>query len=164
MADFANVSDVQTRWRTLADSDEQNRVGELLTEASALLRILVPDIDTRADADPNVATLAKARVIDAVLRVLTNPDGAKQLQEASGPFSRSMSLDRGAASGVTGVFFNDAELVALQPRVAEIGSSYVGVRRSWAAAGQRYPRTGSDPAPGSYAESPFGWPPYGRPW
>lgn len=159
MADFATFEDIESIWRPLNDS-EQTAATERLAEASALLRILVPGIDDRAAADPNLAILAKAKVVNAVFRVMRNPMGAKQLQEAAGPFSHSMSGMDG--SGSNGVFFTDDELMVLRASTAQIGSSYVGVRRGWGSeTGYRRDSGPGDPYQGDAVGQPFG---YGPGW
>lgn len=132
-ADFAVHADVAARWRPLTTA-EQERAGVRLGDASSLLRTLVPGIDQRIADDPALARVAMAAVVDAVVRFLQNPDGAKQLQETIGPRSYGMTFD-GRPSGI---FFTEAELAALRPgagavtyRGPMIGTAIVGIRPGW---------------------------------
>jgi len=137
-AALATWQDVQSRWRTLA-SDEQERAKTRLSDASALLRTVIPDIDTRAAASTNLQLLVVSRVADAVARYMRNPDGAKQLQETIGDRSYSTTLEGG---GPTGIFFTADELAALRPSAAAdarsgtaLGTAFARVRPGWGPAG-----------------------------
>jgi hypothetical protein len=158
---YATWEDVQDRWRTLSTTEETTATARL-AEASALLRILIPDLEDRlaAENDPagDLATMIKGKAVDAVLRVLQNPEGARQKSESAGPFSHSMTL---AGQPSTGVYFTDDELMPLRPSVQAIGTSYVGVRRGWDARtayrGQgQQPYGGSDPTARPFSEW-WGW-------
>lgn len=159
MADFATWQDVQNRWPDHPlTAGEQTVATTRIGEASAQLRIQVPDLDDRlAAGDDNLVTLTTGIVANAVLRSMQNPMGATQLSEAAGPFSHSMTLP-GAA---VGVYFTDAELMLLRPSVNAIGTSYVGVRPSYA-------RTAPYPKKDAFIGGQYtGTPPWGelsQPW
>lgn len=132
-AAFAVAKDVADRWRPLTTA--QTTVADSrLEDASALLRLAFPDIDTRAAAKPPLAALAKSRVVDAVIRVLRNPDGAKQVQETIGPRSYGLTFPDGTP---TGVFFTDDELDPLRPTVVAssaspgVGTAFAAIRPGW---------------------------------
>lgn len=133
-AAFADHADVASRWRPL-DTAEQERATVRLGDASSLLRTLVPGIDQRIQADPNLQRVATAAVVDAVVRFLQNPEGAKQVQETIGPKNYGLTFD-GRPSGI---FFTESELASLRPgagvspgAVLGIGTARVGIRPGWA--------------------------------
>lgn len=132
-ADFATHEDVVSRWRPFRDNAEQAVATERLADASALLRLLIPDLATRAAADPDVARVAKSLVVEVVRRYLRNPEGAKQLQQTIGPRNLGLTFDGEKPSGI---FFAEDELKVLQPGAAEsggkiFGTTFVGLLPGW---------------------------------
>jgi hypothetical protein len=135
-APFAVHGDVVARGRPFRDTAEQNRAVTRLGDASALLRTVIKDIDARiaADTSGNLAAVATSTVVDAVVRFLQNPEGAKQLQETIGPRSYGMTFD----GRPTGIFFTAAELAALRPsagastQLPAVGTAFLGMRPGWA--------------------------------
>ena len=135
-APFAEYGDVTARWRPFRDDAERNKASTRIGDASALLRTLVPGLDDRiaADTSGDLAAVARSKVVDAVLRFLRNPDGAKQLQETIGPRSYGVTFDGES----TGVFFTEDELAALRPSAGKtkgssaLGTAFVGIRPGWA--------------------------------
>lgn len=147
MADFATWQDVQDRWRTLSP-DEQTRATTNIADASAIIRSVIPDIDARIEADTaewvaagntgigNLGRTALRIVADAVIRVMTNPDGARRVQETIG--DKAYTLDYGEGR-VSGLFLTDTELGPLQPSGGDtggeaIGTAIVNLRDGWAPA------------------------------
>ena len=134
-AALATANDVQRRWSSYTDA-RQAEVETRLGDASALLRTVIPDIDVRAAAKPNLQALVVSRVADTVARYMRNPDGAKQLQETIGDRSYSTTLDSGSP---TGIFFTDGELAGLRPSAAAdaragtaLGTAFATARPGWA--------------------------------
>lgn len=74
MTAFAAPEDVADLWRPLSVA-EAVATGALLDRVSALIRLRRPTIDARLAAEPNLALVARGVAVDAVLRVLRNPDG-----------------------------------------------------------------------------------------
>jgi hypothetical protein len=138
-APLATWQDVQSRWRPLGAA-EQAVATARIGDASALLRLAFRDIDSRIASDPNLAVVATGLVSDAVIRVLSNPERAKQRQETIGPRSYGLTFE----SGPTGIFFTEDELRRLVPPPAKkgtaslgIGTAFVSVRPGWAGPGHR---------------------------
>jgi hypothetical protein len=120
---FADDTDVVSRWRAFRDETERGVAVERLADASSLLRLLIPDLATRASDDEDVARVAKSLVVEVVRRYLRNPDGAKQLQQTIGPRSYGLTFDGEKPSGI---FFTEDELKVLQPGAAEAGGVIFG--------------------------------------
>lgn len=77
MAALATVSDVEARWRALAEG-EVGAVTAMLDDASAIVRTTVSDVDDRVSASVDYAALVVGIVARMVIRVLRNPDGLRQ--------------------------------------------------------------------------------------
>ncbi|TKJ25225.1 Gp19/Gp15/Gp42 family protein [Blastococcus sp. CCUG 61487] len=134
-AAFATAEDVIGRWRPFRNDTEKDRAIVRLGDASSLLRTLVPDIDARIQHEPELARTVTSTVVDAVVRFLQNPNGAKQLQETIGNRSYGMTFD----GKPTGVFFTEGELAALRPgagrstsKLPALGTAFVSARPGWA--------------------------------
>lgn len=132
-APFATATDVEQRWRPLTD-EETDTVTVDLADASAILRLPIPDIDARiaADATGNLASAAKRVVVDAVLRLRRNPHGAKRIQEQIG--DKAYTLDLGDQR--SGLFVADDELGPLLPggggQGYALGTAIASTRPGWA--------------------------------
>lgn len=125
---LADASDVEDVWRPLTD-DERIRVGSLLIKASALLRQLMPNLDTRMAlfaTDPTTRmaldpVIVATVVATAVKDYVTNPAGAASETETVGPYSHSLSYvlrgEKGPPRGVLG--YSPALLAQLEPTVPE---------------------------------------------
>lgn len=76
MAALASVADVETL-RPLKDA-ERMTASVLIGRASALIRRRLRSVEADMAADPDYAEVVKGVVVDAVLRVIRNPDGKVQ--------------------------------------------------------------------------------------
>jgi hypothetical protein len=110
---FATIEDVEFLWRPLAQ-EEVGAASVLLARVSALVRTRIPDIDTRIAGDPNFGVLATGVVVDAVLRVLRNPEGYTSEQIGAYAYSR--------AAGASGLYLTDLEWALLLPPAAVRGA------------------------------------------
>lgn len=95
MEPFAVAADVAAVWRPLT-AEEQAVATALLEQASALLRAQVANIDALVAASPLKAALAKAAVVNAVKRVMNNPDGLLQEQIDDYMWRRDSAVSSGA--------------------------------------------------------------------
>lgn len=145
MADFATWQDVQNRWRPLS-TDEQARATVNIADASSIVRSALPDIDARIATDtaawnaagnagpgPMAGTALRV-VVDAVIRYMANPDGARRVQETIGDKAYTIDYGDGRTSGL---FVSDEELAPLQPTGGPdgreaLGTAIVGLRDGWA--------------------------------
>lgn len=90
MAEFAVPTDVETAYEGSLPGPGVNspRLQYLLDVISARLRGLLPDLETRAALNPDLALLAKDAVVQAVIRRL--PGSQQQTQsetQTTGPWS-----------------------------------------------------------------------------
>lgn len=96
MASFAEVTDLEARWRPLTIA-EQARATVLLEDASAMLRVEMPTIDARLAATPPTLDLQIPKIIvcKMVKRAMQAGDegaGVGSLQQTAGPFSQSTTF------------------------------------------------------------------------
>ena len=113
---FAEVSDIETRWRALSP-DEETRVNVLIGDASAMLSSLVA---IRPD-DCHQAALLKTVCCNMVIRAMsaTASDmfGVSQSSITAGPYSQSQTYLN--PSG-------DMYLTKMEKRLLGISGSYIG--------------------------------------
>lgn len=139
MADLATIADVSGRWPGYS-TDLAGQAATRIKDASAIVRLAVPDIDTRITAEtiPSgdtrgpLAQATAAAIADAVIRVLDNPDGAKRVQETIGDRAYTLDYGDGARSGL---FITDTELAPLQPgggaQGHALGTVFLQTRPGW---------------------------------
>lgn len=111
---FAEVSDLEARWRTLSES-EAEQAETLLADASAMLsRLAVVDSSDSAQAE-----LLKIVTCDMVKRSMASSEaiGVDQFSITAGPYSQTQHF--AATSG-------DLYLTKLEKRLLGITSSYIG--------------------------------------
>lgn len=138
-APLALTDDVADLWRPLT-STEQDRVANLIVKASALLRQKMPWVDDRMArfaVDPTdeggLDPMAVANVVATVIkRFLVNPDGATNMSETSGPYSRSKGFALRGDKDVRGeLIITDSDIEALTPPIkskARVGTITVAAR------------------------------------
>lgn len=93
MTTFANVSDVELRWRPLS-AEEGSRVGVLLEDASALIRATNPAIDARITAgtmDPAVPCMVAVAVVKRAMIGGDDTAGVNSQMNVAGPFSQQIT-------------------------------------------------------------------------
>jgi hypothetical protein len=124
MAPFATPADVSELWRPLSLQEAAVAAARLLM-VSALIRQLVPTVETRISSgslDPDVVKLI---AVDAVRRAMENPsEGVRSRTQTVGPFSESVTY---TDAGQAGVWLSDAE-VALLRGSAGATAARAGVR------------------------------------
>lgn len=115
MEPFADVQDVAAIWRPLSDA-ETVLAASWISEASQQVRDEVPDVDG-LDVDERVAagvlSAATVRSVVArmVLRVLKNPEGARQRSQTVDDYSESITVDGSLSSGE--MFISPREMARL---------------------------------------------------
>ena len=87
MEPFATVDDIERVWRELSDAESAMAEG-LLSEASMKLRAKIPNIDTLIAGNELRTELARMAVVNAVKRVLMNPEALRVYSTTTGPFSQ----------------------------------------------------------------------------
>lgn len=105
---YAYPGDVAPRWRTLT-TEEAYSASVLLERVSAVMRLNSAGLDDRIAGDPDLAIVASGIAVDAVLRVLRNPDG--KVQEAIDDYSYRRA--DAVADGV--LYLTPSELAQLAP-------------------------------------------------
>lgn len=105
------VSDVVARWRTLT-ADETVRAAALVDDAWEILLELIPGIDSRVDAGTLRRGLVVAKVSEAVIAALQNPEG--WLEEESGIDDYKRRWRRDASTSTGRLMFSDSALSALR--------------------------------------------------
>ena len=113
---FADVSDLESRWRELS-TDEEARANVLLDDASAMLSALV-EVDS---SDAGQAELLKIVCCDMVIRAMSataaDTFGVSQTSMTAGPYTQSFSYSN--PSG-------DMYLTKLEKRLLGISTAYIG--------------------------------------
>ena len=112
---YAEVSDIETRWRDLS-TDEEARATALIDDASAMLAELV---DIR-DGDEQQAELLKIVCCSMVIRAMSASEydafGASQMSMTAGPYTQQFTYAN--PSG-------DMYLTKMEKRLLGITSSYI---------------------------------------
>ena len=103
MANPAQVTDIEARWRALSP-DESSVATALLADAWAIALVRVPTLQSRLTAGTLSSELVVAVICAMVLRVMRNPDG--KVQEAIDDYSYTRSTS--VASG--GLYLGTDEL------------------------------------------------------
>ncbi len=113
---FADVSDLESRWRELS-TDEEARANVLLGDASAMLSALV-EVDS---SDYEQSQLLKMVCCDMVIRAMSataaDAFGVSQTSMTAGPYTQSFSYSN--PSG-------DMYLTRLEKRLLGITTGYIG--------------------------------------
>lgn len=116
---FADVSDLESRWRDLS-TEEEVRANVLLGDASAMLSALVK-VDS---SDYEQSELLKMVCCDMVIRAMSataaDAFGVSQTSMTAGPYTQSFSYSN--PSG-------DMYLTKLEKRLLGISTGYIGTIR-----------------------------------
>lgn len=116
---FADVSDLESRWRELS-TEEEARANVLLGDASAMLSALV-EVDS---SDYEQSQLLKMVCCDMVIRAMSataaDAFGVSQTSMTAGPYTQSFSYSN--PSG-------DMYLTRLEKRLLGITTDYIGTIR-----------------------------------
>lgn len=112
MEPFAVPGDIEAVWRPLSATEAVVAEG-LIDQASVALRLRVPGIDALIAGNELLTAAAKAAVVNAVKRVLQNPDLDKQWSETTGPFTEFHTVSDSISSGA--LYFTAADLFGLVP-------------------------------------------------
>lgn len=122
MEPFATPEDVAAVFRPLSEEETVIATG-LLLAASIKLRVRVPSIDERIEANPIWGEVAKYAVVAAVKRVLQNPENARQKSETTGPFTTSITVDSAVSSGA--LYLDERDLEGLVSSGGFVGSAHL---------------------------------------
>lgn len=120
---WTSAAEVIDAWIGDDAPDDETKVDNWIGKAERLLRSKVPSLQARLAADPVVELDLLGNVKDVVTgmvhRVFRNPEGVRQRQEGTGPFTGSVTYggDQPGALWVT-----QAELDLLVPDGASTGA------------------------------------------
>ena len=116
---FADVSDIESRWRELS-TDEEARATTLIDDASAMLSALVAVDET----DEEQAELLEMVCCNMVIRAMSASEydafGASQMTMTAGPYSQQWTYTN--PSG-------DMFITKMEKRLLGISTSYIGTIR-----------------------------------
>lgn len=104
MAIYVRPEDVAAGWRPLT-TDETATAQGLIEEASVLLRVLVPGVDSLDEA------LVRFVAVRMIRRVLKNPDGYRTRNESVDDYSDGGTIDSSLSTGE--LYVSDQELAWL---------------------------------------------------
>ena len=112
---YATVSDLETYWRPL-DESEETRAADLLTLASSRLRLYADaagvDLDAKAAANEDYANALKWVVMEAVKRAMSTPIDTPPVDswtQTAGPYSENYRFTNPSGD----LWFKKAELKTL---------------------------------------------------
>ncbi|UAJ78317.1 hypothetical protein IT072_02395 [Leifsonia sp. ZF2019] len=129
MTTFATPEDVANVWQPLTTSQEA-LAENLIEQASNKLRLKGRrrrrDIDVLYATDPLLANAIRDAVVNAVKRVLMNPEALRQYSETTGPFTESKTLDTSISAG--GLYLAPGDLIDIFPGSSGIRSFRVKTR------------------------------------
>ncbi|WP_104164684.1 hypothetical protein [Arthrobacter sp. SX1312] len=121
MAEIATKDNVIEAWGPLSVREEQV-VDWLISEADTKLRLRVPAIDAVMEAGGLQAKLATIAVVNAVKRVLLNPEAVRQISTTTGPVTDSKTIDAAVSSGLLYISEEDLRGLLRKPRRSGIRS------------------------------------------
>lgn len=128
MAEIATKDNVIEAWGPLSVREEQV-VDWLISEADTKLRLRVPTIDTVMEAGGLQAKLATIAVVNAVKRVLLNPEAVRQISTTTGPVTDSKTIDAAVSSGL--LYISEEDLRGLLKKHRRSGIRSFRVRSGY---------------------------------
>jgi hypothetical protein len=115
MEPLADITDVENVFRPLSRSEEQLGEG-LIDQISSKLRIEARRRGQNIDdllSDELTAEAIKTAVVNAVKRVLMNPEAIRQMSTTTGPMSESRTIDAAVSSGL--LYLDPSDLADVFP-------------------------------------------------
>lgn len=118
MASWTAPTDVTGAWIGEGAPTDAGKIQKWIDKAEREIRFRVPDVQERIDAESaeipprtDLLETAKDVVVSMVTRVFRNPEGIRQVNETTGPFTSSRTYG-GDVPGGLGI--TDDELAKLQ--------------------------------------------------
>lgn len=101
MASWTTPVDVVDAWIGEGPPDESAQVQRWIDKAEREIRFRVPTVQARIDADePDLLETAKDVVVAMVTRVFRNPEGIRQRNTTTGPFTESATYGGDVPGGL----------------------------------------------------------------
>lgn len=118
--------DVTSAWIGQDKPDDLALITTWIGKAERLIRSEIPGIQARIDSalEPDLMSNAVDVVVEMVIRKFRNPEGLRQVQEASGPFSGSRTYG-GTEPG--SLYMTEDDLKKLLPAAAATGQKAFSV-------------------------------------
>ena len=112
MATWTTAADVTGAWIGDGEPLDDDKIDLWIGKAERLLRYRIPSLAGRITADTSGELLATTRdvVVAMVTRVFRNPEGVRQWQETTGPFTNGKTYAGDTPGGLT---ITDEELQRL---------------------------------------------------
>lgn len=118
MASWTGPTDVTGAWIGEGAPTDTGKIRKWIDKAEREIRFRVPDIQTRIDAEAaetsartDLLELAKDVTVAMVMRVFRNPEGIRQANTTTGPFTDSVTYGGDVPGGLG---LTDDELAKLQ--------------------------------------------------
>ncbi|MEQ6899006.1 Gp19/Gp15/Gp42 family protein [Microbacterium sp. KR10-403] len=125
MASWTKPKDVTDAWIGEGAPDDDTKVQNWIDRAEREIRYRVPDIQTRIDAEAaetpprtDLLETAKDVVVAMITRVFRNPEGIRQVNTTTGPFTDSKTYGGDVPGGLGLTSDELAKLKGVQDRGA----------------------------------------------
>lgn len=125
---FATVEDVRSRWIASSIMPERETVQAYLEDASMIMAAEYPQLQANCESDSECARRARLVCSRMVMRVLTNPDQHRQVQETTGPFAGTVTFGAETLGGLM-LTQEDRALLAKAPSRRVFSIAPVGFDR-----------------------------------
>lgn len=114
---WASIADLRARWIASTYQPDDAVIETFLEDASVIIDSAYPDLRDRAKQDTSGVVAARARLVCCrmVMRVLTNPDMLRSVQDTTGPFSGGVTY---AAETLSGLYLSAEDRALLSERPA----------------------------------------------
>ena len=130
------IQDVQARLGRVLTDLEQAQVNAWLEDLGALVRARVPDLEEQLDAGTMDRSVLKLVFVQAIRRLLLNPEGLRQYTESIDDYSVTKTVDSSVSSSA--LYLSDDEWAMLLPATADgaytiraVGAPDYAWRREW---------------------------------
>lgn len=104
-------------WRPFSDQ-ETTAATSLIPRAWAKLKSQSTDLEKRIQADADLKLISEQVLIQACLRVIDNPRGARQISGGTDDYTESITIDQAHSAG--GLYFTAEEIASLEPAAAQV--------------------------------------------
>lgn len=98
---YAVFDDVETRWVSSVFIPAPEVVNAYLADATMVMDAELPTLRAMTDSDKEAKDRATFICARMVIRVLSNPDQVRSTQDATGPFSESVTYSAESLAGLT---------------------------------------------------------------
>lgn len=120
--------DIESEWRPLSAAERATVAGKSAT-AWTRIKADTRDIEDKLNAVPQIVDTAtvKSVMVSMIVRVLKNPDNARQISKSADDWSKSVTLDTSVSSGEMYVSEYEHGLLNPSTGVPDYGMYVVGL-------------------------------------